>query len=78
MKNNKDKTIVIFLAVLLLISITAVILLGQDYLSANSALKVQTVYNFFTDINGDGNIDYVKDANVIINTGGINFLAPQP
>lgn len=41
-------------------------------------MNTQKVTGVFIDVNGDGMIDYVTSAEVIINNGGASFSVSQP
>jgi len=72
-----------FLTKLLLVIVIGVVvgalIVGAIAIYNNSfALEKATpIENFFVDINGDGLLDFVRYAKVIINTGNLNLI-PSP
>ena len=66
-----------------LIVIVCLVMFGFWLMDANGAsggttMSTQNITGVFIDINGDGLVDYVTNAEVIINNGGASFPSSQP
>ena len=72
--------IVIILGLIFLVCIVMIGVWVLDVATASggTTMSTQNITDVFIDINGDGLVDYVTKAEVIINNGGASFPSSQP
>ena len=76
--NTKSNRLVVILVVAFIVFALATVASIAVFLSdSNGALTVTTFSEHFLDVNGDGLIDFVIDADVVLNRGNQNFLGGQ-
>lgn len=84
MKNTEDKNekktskiVFILLAMCIILALFASYQLGVQ-LTNDSQPKVTVFKEFFSDIDGDGDQDLIKYAEVVINNSNVDFNQAQP
>jgi hypothetical protein len=72
---KKNKTLVVFLI------IGFIFVFGLGIFAATSLTQqpdVRQIQNVFSDVNGDGKLDLILDAKVILNVDSLDFPLSQP
>ena len=70
--------IVLGLIFIVCLAMIGVWILDVSGASGGTTMNTQNITGVFIDINGDGLVDYVTSAEVIINNGGASFPSNQP